>query len=180
MPLLEGRRIYMKLIEREDLPIRVEWINDPRVGETLNFDYPTSLSRTEKWFEGVTLDKNRLDFTVFRRETDERIGACGFLDIDRLVMKAELYVLLGEKTLWGSGYGTEMYSLIVEYGFVELGLERIFGYQLKENAAAHRIVEKLGWKREGLLRRDLFSHGRPVDRYVVSILKEDWLNIEKG
>jgi len=172
--MLSGNKIYFRSIEREDLVKRVEWINDPVVQATLHYDYPISLARTQKWFDNIVLDRSRVDFSIFILEPDEYIGFCGFLNIDRLVRKAELYMTIGNRTHWGKGFGSEAYKLLTNYGFLELGLNRIYGYQDIDNHAAFHIKEKLGWKREGILRQDLFAHGRICDRNVMSILREEW------
>jgi RimJ/RimL family protein N-acetyltransferase len=172
--LLEGERIYFRLIEREDLPQRVKWINDPAIQHTLNYDYPTSLARTQKWFDTVLMDSSRRDFSVLTLADDTYIGFCGLINIEELVKKAEMYAVIGDREYWGAGYGTEIYRVLMNYGFNEIGLNKIYGYQLVHNEAAHRVVEKLGWKRDGLLRQDIYSHGRIRDRYIVSILRRDW------
>ena len=176
--LLRSERLFLRLVEKPDLPQRVAWINDPEIQHTLNYDYPTSLARTEKWFDKAVMAPSRRDFSIFALETSECIGFGSLLNIDWLVKKAELSMVIGNRSYWGGGYGTESYKLLINYGFLELGLNKIYGYQLKHNHAAHRVVEKLGWTREGLLRQDLYSHGRIRDRYVVSILREVWQKLE--
>lgn len=49
--MLRGEKVYLKLIEEKDLEKRVEWINDPQIQNTLNYDVPTSLSKTKAWFQ---------------------------------------------------------------------------------------------------------------------------------
>jgi RimJ/RimL family protein N-acetyltransferase len=176
--LLRSERLFLGLVERKDLPQRVVWINDPEIQKTLNYDYPTSLARTEKWFDKVVMDPSRRDFSIFALETSECIGFCSLYNIDWLAKKAELSNVIGNRSYWGKGYGSESYRLLVNYGFLELGLNKIYGYQLVHNHAAHRAVEKLGWSRDGLLRQDLYSHGKVSDRYVVSILREEWEKLE--
>lgn len=174
MTLLRGKTIRLRPVERQDLAKRVDWINDPVVQATLNFDVPVSLVGTEKWLERVAVAADRKDFTV-TTGNGEPIGFGGLIGIDRVARKAEIYGTIGEETYRGRGLGTELYSLLTDYGFLELGLERIFAYQLTHNIAAHRLLEKLGWTREGCLRRDLWSHGKLVDRFVVSILRDEWV-----
>ena len=176
---LKGKKVYLKLIEEEDMVKRAEWINDPLIQDTLNYDVPTSVSKTKAWFRKIQLDSTRREFSIFTVDGDEYIGFCGLFDIIIPVMKAELHCVIGNRDFQRGGYGTEAYSLLQDYGFEELGLNRIFGYQLCHNAAAHRVVEKLGWKREGLLRNDLFSHGKIKDRYIVSITREDWIALKQ-
>lgn len=172
--MLKGKKVYLKLIEAEDMKNRVEWINDPIIQDTLNYDFPTSLSRTMAWFNKMQLDGTRREFSIFTVDGNKYIGFCGLFNIQIPVMKAELHCVIGNRDFQHGGYGTEAYSLLQDYGFEELGLNRIYGYQLEHNVAAHRVIEKLGWKREGLLRNDLFSHGSIKNRYIVSIIREDW------
>lgn len=176
--MLSRGPVYLRLLESQDLPKRVEWINDPKVNEHLNMDVPTSLARTEKWLEKIADDMTRRDFSVFCSETDEYIGFCGLTSIEKPAMKAEHYIAIGDEKYRGSGYGPHVYALLMEYGFKELGLNRIYGYQPAHNTAAHKAVKKLGWRREGLLRQDFFLHGTLEDRYVVSILRDEWLKLE--
>jgi len=173
--LLMGEKVYLKKTERDDLKKRVHWINDPDIQATLNYpNWPVSQEQTYKWFERAAYDMTRRDFSVYTVDSQEYIGSGGFLNIEYPVMKAELFVMIGEKRYWGGGYGTDTYRVLINYGFGELGLKRIYGYQLVDSHGAHKIVDKLRWQREGLLRKDLFSHGQIKDRYIVAILFEEW------
>jgi RimJ/RimL family protein N-acetyltransferase len=172
--LIDGPRVKLRLIEQADLAKRAEWINDPVVQNSLHYDYPTSIARTLKWFDKIVLDSNRIDFSIFTSESGEYIGFCGFLNIDRVVKKAELHMVIGNRQYWGSGYGTEAYALLTNYGFLELGLNRIYGFQNVDNSAALAAVKKIGWIQEGTLRQDTYAHGKIYDRNVVSILREEW------
>lgn len=173
--LLAGDKVYLRRVERQDLEKRAHWINDPEIQATMNYpNWPVSLQQTVWWFERVTPDLTRRDFSVFTIEGNEYIGIAAFTDIEVPVMKAAMHIMIGEKRYWGGGYGTDTYRVMVNYGFGELGLRRIYGHQLAHAHGAHKIVSKLGWQREGLLRQDIFSHGQIKDRYIVSILYEEW------
>lgn len=174
MNILAGEKVYLKLIEESDLNKRAEWINDPDIQNTLNYDIPTSYSKTKAWFNKIQLDSSRREFSIFTLKDDKYIGFCGLFKIEIPIMKAELHCVIGDKNYQRGGYGTEAYKLLMDYGFIELGLNKIYGYQLGHNAAAHRVIEKLGWKRDGLLRQDVYSHGQIKDRWMVSVLREDW------
>lgn len=178
MDLLKGNKVCLRLMEEEDIPNRVKWINDSDVQNTLNYDIPTSLSKTKKWFDKILLDPSRREFSIFTLE-GRYIGFCGLFNMKVPEMKAELHAVIGEKEFWGGGYGTEVYKILVDYGFRELGLNKIYGYQLLHNYGAHRVVDKLGWIREGLLRKETYSHGTLKDVYIVSIIREDWLKMQE-
>ncbi|GEQ87199.1 aminoglycoside N(6')-acetyltransferase [Patiriisocius marinistellae] len=172
--ILSTERIYFELTEERHLENRVNYINDSEIQGTLNYDFPTSLYKTKKWFANHALDSSRVDFAIMCKETDKMIGFCGFIKIEKPVMKAELHIVVGDKNYWGGGFGGEAYKLLCNYGFIELGLNRIYGYQLGHNEKAHNAIKKIGWEFEGYLREDLFSHGTTKGRHVVSIIRKDW------
>lgn len=173
-PVLKSSRIELVALEREHLKFRVDFINDSDVQSTLNFDYPTSLSKTEAWFSKNCLSSNRFDFTVLDRKTKKVIGFVGFLDINYKASKAEHYIFIGDKNYWSKGFGGETYKLLTNYAFIELGLNRLYGYQLENNVKAEGCIKKIGWTIEGLLRDDIFSHGVIKSRKVISILRSEW------
>src|SRR5690606_40666448 len=104
------------------------------------------------------------------RRSSDLIGFGGFININAKARKAELYIFIGDKSCWGKGFGRDGYKLLVNYGFAELGLERIYLYQLADNERAVKATAALGWKTEGLLRKDIWSHGELKDQLLLSIL----------
>jgi RimJ/RimL family protein N-acetyltransferase len=175
---LEGSGLRLCLTEKDHLKKRVEFINDPEVQQTLNYDYPTSLSKTEAWFSKVVLDPSRVEFTIIEKAIGSIVGFCGFINIDRMAKKAEHHIFIGDKQFWGKGYGKEAYKLLTNYGFMELGLNRIYGYHLEYNERAKKTTESIGWTLEGCLREDVFSHGAIKSRFVVAILRGEWAGNE--
>ncbi|WP_193075266.1 GNAT family N-acetyltransferase [Pseudomonas sp. FME51] len=171
---LTGTRIQLVLLEKEHLKKRALFLNDPEVQKTLNFDYPTSIAKTEAWFSKNVLASNRVDFAFQLVDSSEVIGFGGFINVDQKVQKAELYIFIGDKSHWGKGLGRDGYKLLVNYGFGELGLKRIYLHQLVENEKAVKATEALGWYTEGLLRKDIWSHGELKDQYILSILRDEW------
>lgn len=173
--MLKGNRIYLRLMEERDVPLRVQWINDPEVRETLNFDYPISTVGTRLWLNKVALDNSRKDFIVCLLDNDDAIGYAGFLNIDYKTSKAEVYTGIGEKKWWGKGIATEIKQIQINYGFNELGLNKLYTYIWSENKKMIHINEKFGFKIEGVLRQDKFSHGALRDRVYMGLLKEDYV-----
>jgi RimJ/RimL family protein N-acetyltransferase len=172
--ILKSERVEFALTEQEHLEKRVAYINDPEIQRTLNFDYPTSLSKTKKWFDNTLFDQSRVDFTILDRQTQEMIGFCGLINIEKPVMKAEVYIVIGDKDYWGKGYGREANKLLHNYGFIELGLNRIYGYMLTFNDRIKKNTDALGKKLEARFRESIYSHGELKDQYMVSILRAEW------
>ena len=75
---------------------------------------------------------------------------------------------------WGRGYALEAARAVVGYGFRELGLHRVYAETLEENAAAIRLAEGLGMRREGTLRENRRFAGRWWSTTILSVLETEW------
>lgn len=73
----------------------------------------------------------------------------------------------------GKGYMTEAVSRVLQIGFEELGLNRIWATADVSNTASWRLMERVGMQREGLLRQDKLVRGAWRDSYFYSILNSD-------
>ena len=168
----QGVKISIRKFERNDIPKKVEWINNPENNQFLHYNIPISVSGTEEWFDSHIDDADRYDAVM---EADGvPVGTIGLLSIDRKNCKAEYYIAMGETDYKGKGVAKEASRLILQYGFEELGLNRIYLFTEIENIVAQKLFEKVGFTREGLIRQDIISHGKYVDRVVYGYLKEDW------
>lgn len=173
--MLKSDRLYLRLMEEKDVPYKVKWINDPDVNATLNFDYPISEVGTRHWLNSVATNSNRKDFIVCLIEDDRPIGYGGLLDIDIKNSKAESYMGIGETDCWGKGYAREIRAIILRYAFMQLGLNKVYSYVWKENKKMIKVNESAGFKIEGVLREDVYSHGEYRNRVVMSILKKEYI-----
>ena len=93
--------------------------------------------------------------------------------IDYNNKKAEYYIVIGEREYLGKGIANKASKLLLEYAFTELKLNRVYLYTETGNISAIKSYERIGFKREGILKNDVFSKGRFVDRFVYGITKRD-------
>lgn len=165
--------VTIRKFERMDIPKKVEWINNPENNRFLHYDIPLEISKTEKWFDSNAGRTDRFDAVI---EVDGiPCGTIGLLSIDRKNSKAEYYIAMGEVHLKGKGVSTQASKLILDYAFLELGLNRVYLFTETENVAAQRLFEKVGFVKEGCMKNDIASHGRFVDRFVYGLCKEEYL-----
>ena len=94
--------------------------------------------------------------------------------IDRDNNCANIRIAIFSPDDYGGGYGTEAMRMMVDYGFRELKLHRISLGVFAFNPRAIRVYEKVGFKREGILRDILFYDGEYHDEIVMSILEQEW------
>lgn len=165
--------VTIREFSREDIPKKVEWINNPENNQFLHYDIPIEVEKTEKWYDSVRGRTDRYDAVI---EADGvPCGTIGLLSIDQKNKKAEYYIAMGETSLKGKGISTKASKLILEYGFNELKLNRIYLFTEVENVPAQKLFEKVGFVKEGCIRADISSHGRFVDRFVYGIICDEYL-----
>lgn len=78
---------------------------------------------------------------------------------------------------WGKGYATDVARTMVDFGFQKLGLHRISAAIAPDNTTSIKVVEKLGFSREGILRDHVFSNGAWRDSVLYSILQPEWADL---
>lgn len=174
--MLKGKTISLRSLEFEDLERRISWVNNPDIRQTLMFDYPLSLAKTEKWFRDGLMDETKKHFSIMHPDDDLPIGMTGFLQINYKHQRAQFYITIGEQDFWGRGIAQEVIPLVLEYGFTELNLNKIFLFTLNNNDKARGIYEKNGFVAEGLQREHYYCVGQFQDLQQHGILRSDWLN----
>lgn len=180
-PVIRSQRLYLRPAERADLPDFVRWFADAEVRRHLALRAPFSLAMEEKWFDGMADRQGKSDyhFVACLADDGRPIGTVGLHGLDLENGKAEFGISIGEKELWGQGYGTEALEAICDFGFGALRLERIELHVYEDNARAIRSYEKAGFRHEGRLRHAHFAEGRHSDVVAMALLRDEWLALER-
>jgi RimJ/RimL family protein N-acetyltransferase len=103
-----------------------------------------------------------------------RSGVTGLSSIDHANGQAEFAVGIAESVMRGRGFGTDAARLMLDLGFRDLRLHRIYLDVFAFNTRAIRMYERLGFVHEATLREAEKQHGRRVDVLLMSILREEW------
>lgn len=166
--------LYYRRIEREDLAHRVRWLNDPDINETLTFDVPVSQASTEAWFAKTVLDSTKVNLMFFVRkgESFEPLGFGGFINVDAKNRRAELYITIGNKGYQGRGYGKTLVNFLTDFGFGQLGLEKIYLSTLEHNERAFRLYSSCGFEQEGFFKRHIMHQGELKGLYYLAKFKK--------
>ena len=117
--------------------------------------------------------RRRFQLAIVRREDGGLIGNCGLRRKPGNEWEADIGYELSPKH-WGHGYATEAARAMVGFGFAELGLQRISSWCIADNVASARVLERLGFVREGRLRRNEYFKGRWWDTLLYALLEEEW------
>jgi RimJ/RimL family protein N-acetyltransferase len=170
---IKGKRITLRAIESDDLPVLHSWFNDPEIASGLGgIHFPSSLNQQEKWFERIQSDDATIRLSV---ENDEGklIGYSGFWQIDWRDRRAEHALVVG-KEFQGRKYGQEIIMTCARYGFDEMGLHRLEATVLESNGASLKIYQSCGFTQEGALREHALRGGQWVNRILLSVLAEEY------
>lgn len=174
-PVLLTERLVLRGFTLNDAPVVCRLAGDYEVSRRcLNIPYPYPeevavnwITNHLEWYKSM----NQVIFAVCR--DDLVIGACG-LALEMEHFRGELGYWIGTE-FQGMGYATEAAKAVVEYGFSDLCLNRITGSCITWNKQSYRVFEKIGFKREGLLRRHVKKDDCFEDIILCGLLKDDFV-----
>lgn len=175
--MIYGERIRLRSVEKADLDDFLVWINDPEVTFGLSLYLPLSRWEEEEWFASLSKRpqaERPLAVEMRDGENWKLIGNLGYHQIDHVAHAGEVGIMIGEKSVWDQGYGTEAMRLLLKHGFETLNLNRIFLRVYAKNKRAIRTYEKVGFVHEGRMREALFKHGSYQDIFFMSVLRKEW------
>ncbi|MFE1464419.1 GNAT family N-acetyltransferase [Streptomyces nigra] len=101
------------------------------------------------------------------------VGWCGLSGWNPDYRSASLGYVLGD-AMWGHGYATEAAHALLRWAFEALDLNRVQAEADTRNAASARVLEKMGFVREGTLREDCVVNGDVSDSWVYGLLRREW------
>lgn len=105
------------------------------------------------------------------------IGACRISITDANKPEASIGFSLAKK-FWGQGYATEVGEKLLEFGFQQLKLHRIFAICDSQNNLSARVLVKIGMRQEGYLREYESMRGEWRDMLLYAILEKDWIQMQ--
>jgi len=178
-PILRGEQVWLRPIEKEDL--LNSSIEDVELAHYAGFRRSFARMETEQWLQHVASRERGGDvmFAICRLGSDVAIGNCGFRDVDQHHGSAEVAISIVDRADWGKGLGTDAMRVLVDFGFGEMRLERIWLRVFDYNPRAVRSYEKAGFVKEVLLRHDRFHRGVHHDVHLMAIIRPDWLTEQR-
>ncbi|SNS47924.1 Protein N-acetyltransferase, RimJ/RimL family [Ekhidna lutea] len=168
--------ITIRPLAKEDARQIAGLLNNKNIWNNLRDYIPSPYSKKDalEFINGISEQDPRVTFAItYKNETCGVIGLIQQTDIYRL--SAEIGYWVGEP-YWGKGIATSALKLATDYGFEKLSLERIFAGTFSHNAASRRVLEKCGYKKEGVARSAVLKNNQILDEHKYAILKSDWIN----
>lgn len=170
--MISSRYIKLRPFEKTDIEACKEWINDPEIAKGILRVLPVSMHEHIKWYESIIGDKSRVTFAIETIKDRKYIGNTGLMNVDWRNRKGMLWIYI-DKRVWNKGYGKEAVSLLLEFAFKSLNLNKVYLDVAAYNEKAIKMYKAVGFREEGFLKEDVFIDGQYTDVSRMSILKSN-------
>jgi len=175
-PTLQTSRLVLREITHVDAPDIFEIYSCAEVVRYYDCDAYENIQKAldliQSWAANGSKDV-AIRWGISEKGTAKIIGTCGFNFWNKQYSSSPLgYDLL--PSYWNKGIITEAVKEILRFGFEEMKLNRIQAITFPENVASSRVLEKLGFQKEGTLREWGYFKERFQDVYCYSLLRREW------
>lgn len=175
--MLKGNQIYLCALEREDLPQLMIWRNQADFRKYFREYLELNSDMQNNWYEKKVLnDSSTIMFAIRNIASKELLGCCGLCYINWVHRNSDLSLYIGKDNLYidDIGYAKEGCSLLFDYGFGQLGLEKIWSELYEFDDKKISLYQELGMKIDGILRNQYYYCGKWWNSKILSILKCEW------
>lgn len=175
--MLKGKLVTLHAVEKEDLKQFRDWRNNSDFRKYFREYRELNMHQQEIWFEEqVVRDISTLMFSIKKIDDNDLLGCCGLVYINWAHRHAELSLYIGWNDIYidDVGFAEESCRLLLDYGFKELGLNKVWTeiYEFDEKKKA--LYNKFGFHQDGLLRQNYWYDGKWWDSRILSLIKEEY------
>jgi RimJ/RimL family protein N-acetyltransferase len=165
--LLEGKSVNLRSVEKEDLALGVEWINNPEYFGEYQPLSQQSRSELEKQYDKLGPEEKWL---FIEKKDGTKIGTISYGPVGK-AFDIGYNIVVAERK---KNYGTEAVGIIVDFLFLSKETVRVQAQIDPRNMASQKVLESNGFKKEGTIRKSMFIRGEWRDMILYSILREEW------
>jgi RimJ/RimL family protein N-acetyltransferase len=168
--MIPGERVSLRRVEPADYPLIQAWQNDPEIFRWMDYDRVFSLDDIRRSEEHGAAEGH-----PFIIEADGKaIGRIGLFGIKSRTQHGNLYIFIGDRTVWGKGYARDALMLLLQYAFDTLNLRLVQLWTLADNDRAIRLYKTLGFVEEGRLRDRAYHDGHLSDSLIMSVTRDEF------
>ena len=171
---LRGKKTVLRPLLVSDIPLLQRWINDPDVRQFVKRIFPAMEADEREWFERLHKNPDK-DVVLMIEVKNQPIGVMGLHGINWKDRVATTGAVIGEKSFWNKGYGTDAKMALLNYAFNTLNLRKIMSRVFAFNKRSLAYSLHCGYRIEGRLLRQRFSNGRYWDEIILGLFKRQWL-----
>ncbi|MCX6756198.1 MAG: GNAT family protein [Candidatus Nomurabacteria bacterium] len=172
-----GNKVVLRPIKEEDLQIFMTWVNHPEIFHYLNKTMPITFEEELAWYyRSKQNPKDRIDFTILDKETENPIGTLGVHHMDNINGVAYTGTIISTEYQC-CGYATEAKMLLLNYVFSHYNVRVIYSYIKGYNEKSIAYATKCGYKEITRFPKHYFreSDGKYHDRVIMVVEKDEWI-----
>lgn len=176
LPTLQTPRLRLRPLAESDVADVFAVFSDPVVMRYWDGQLMGTLQDAMRYIDHIHHGFRRRDFFqwgIADAATDAIIGTCTLTHLSTTHQRAEIGFAL-RQAQWGNGFGTETVKAIIEFAFATLELHRIEADVDPRNERSLRLLERLGFEREGRLRERYYLNGERQDAIMMGLLRSQW------
>jgi RimJ/RimL family protein N-acetyltransferase len=177
-PRLESNSLYLRGLDHEDVTeTYCEWLNHPLVNRYLETRY--KIQTIDDINNFITNKNQSIDerlFGIFIKEQNKHIGNIKLGPVQNPHKLAEISLFIGDTSEWGKGYATEAISIVTDYAFNELHMNKLIASMYAEIQASTRAFISAGWEEEARLKEHYLHDGKTMDLIIVGITARRFFN----
>lgn len=175
IPILESQRLKLRELTETDVTVEyINWLNDPEVNQFLELRFIShTLESVKKEIQIIKQQKNIYFWAIIESQSNRHIGNIKLGPINPYHNSAEIGLLIGEKSCWGKGYGTESIRLVVQFAFQKLKLHKLTAGFYALNMGSQKAFRKNGFIIEGRLKDQYGYENQYMDGIKVGLINSD-------
>ena len=176
LPVLETRDLFLRRPVRKDAEDIFRYTSDPEVARYVLWDPHRSISESRSFVRDLRFRIRSgypSSWAVVLRESGTVIGTIGFMWYSAENRSAELGYSFSRE-YWNRGYATQALGAVVCAAFRSLPLNRLEAQHDVRNPASGRVMQKCGFRQEGILRSRILNKGEYVDVALYALLRSEW------
>lgn len=176
-PTLETDRLMLRPLRHTDaLPIQAAASAHSIADTTISIPHPYPEREAESYIHrqlaALTVGQ-AVTFAIDHKAESTWCGLIEVREIDPEHSQAELSFWIAVER-WGQGYMSEALPPILNFGFNDLGLNRLYAYHMLRNPGSGKVLQKNGFVQEGILRQRVRKWGVFEDVALWAVLRHDW------
>lgn len=163
----------LRKLEYKDIPFMLEWMHDPEMTRYLKFDFESATEESQKVFIDNSFNDNNVSFAIVDEEDDEYLGSISLKNINYEDRNAE-YAICIRKGSTGKNIAYNASTMILDYAFNELNLNRVYLDVVSDNIRAVKFYEKFGFIYEGEFKEAINIKGNLKNIKWYRMLKSEY------
>ena len=185
--MIKGKKLvhnnyYLRVLEIEDINLNyLEWLKDTEVTKYLEVKYETfSMQMLKEYLASFENDSTKYLFGIFNNDDSKHIGNATIYNINYKVGTFDIGYLIGDKAFWGMGAGNSVCLMLLQFGFDELALRKLFTGTYSNNLSSRFVWNTIGCNEEAKLKGKFLFEGVPIDEVIYSLDKEEWKSVKNN